>query len=132
MAVGLGYLRVAAILTVTILVVQFLARYAARLVNRYDRRSDLPQRYEIAVYGDSAALSAIDGVWSAFAETRQLTPVQRSISRRLDGVEWHTEFTCADLRMSDLTPLEHRLLGVHGVTRVAMRHEAAEDENQEQ
>jgi uncharacterized membrane protein YhiD involved in acid resistance len=131
-AVGLGYLRIGTTLTVTILIVQFLTRYAARAINRHARGSAPPQRFEIGVHCDPAALSVVEETWSTFAESRHLTPTGRSMSRRIDGLLWQTEFTCAILELSDLTPLEHRMLGIHGVTRVELRQTTAEDENQDQ
>jgi uncharacterized membrane protein YhiD involved in acid resistance len=130
-AVGLGYFRIATTLTASILIVQFLTRYAARLINRHAWRSSPPRRYEIGVHCAAAALPSVEEAWSAFAESRHLTPVQRSTSRSLEGIDWQMEFACWTLEMADLSPLEHRILGIPGVARVEVRITAAEDETQE-
>jgi uncharacterized membrane protein YhiD involved in acid resistance len=121
-AVGLGQYPLAAVLTVGILVVQFVMRHFEITILRA-RQVAAPGRFELRVECDGETLPLLNAVLAAHPE---LVPLRRSVQR---GAE-HLNFR-AVLRTptaADLTKVEEQLVKVEGVRKVEMRHLGIDEE----
>lgn len=116
-AVGLGHYALGTILTGSIVIVQFVFRWAEGAIRR-----DVPARFELRVECISDALH--DVIESA--NDAGLPPVRTSVQRGADHVTVRTIFRGSGA--VDVTALQERLVTLSGVRRVDVRHLGIEED----
>ncbi|HUP63542.1 MAG TPA: MgtC/SapB family protein [Thermoanaerobaculia bacterium] len=124
-AVGLGQYTLSAVLTTGIVFVQFIFRGIEMLMTRFARR-DAPGRFELRVDCDEDTLHAANEEWMKFASDPRVTLLRRSVFRGVHAVTLR-----AVLRANepvDVSELEERLIALHGVRRVDVRHLGMEED----
>jgi uncharacterized membrane protein YhiD involved in acid resistance len=121
-AVGLGQIALAVVLTAGIIIVQFVMRPFEMRILRARQVAALG-RFELRVECEGETLPALNALLATHPE---LAPLRRSVQR---GAE-HLTFR-AVMRMptgAELTRVEEELVGLEGVTKVEMRHLGIEEE----
>ncbi|HEX7808457.1 MAG TPA: MgtC/SapB family protein [Thermoanaerobaculia bacterium] len=121
-SVGLGQFAIAGVLTGGIVVTQLAGRRVEKLIRR-DRRNALPGRFEMRVECDAESLNVVNTTWRAFNIAE---PIRTSVHRGPESLVLRVIMRAAS--GSDLTPLQERLVAVHGVKRVELRHLGVDEE----
>jgi putative Mg2+ transporter-C (MgtC) family protein len=121
-AAGLGQFPLAIVLTTGIVIVQFMVRgFEIRILRA--RRQTAPGRLEIRVECDFDSLPVVNDTIGAFPG---FEPIRTSVQRGLEHlIVRHVLRTAATV---DLTVPEERLVALHGVRRVDVRHWGLEDD----
>jgi uncharacterized membrane protein YhiD involved in acid resistance len=119
-AVGVGQVRLAVVLTAMIVVIQVVGRSIEQRV-RALRRREMPGRFEMRVECDGEALHAVNAVWEPWGP-----PVQRTVSRGLAHLTVRVVLRAQD--DADISTLQEQLVAVDGVRRVDIRHLGVEEE----
>lgn len=121
-AVGLGQLVLAGVLTSAILIVQFVMRWIERLILRI-RRGSVPGRFELRVTCDGETFPNVNALLSRHND---LTVLRRSVQRGPETLTFR-----AALRTPhgiDLTTLEEQLVLLPGVRKVDVWHLGIEED----
>ncbi|HEV7768665.1 MAG TPA: MgtC/SapB family protein [Thermoanaerobaculia bacterium] len=115
-AVGLGHNAVAAVLTASILIVQFVMRWCERAIANA-RRGSLPGRFELRVDCDGETYPMVS---SALARHAELVVLRRSIAHGAEHLQFRAVIRAP--HSVDLTPLEAELVSLAGVRKVDVWH----------
>lgn len=122
-AVGLGHYALAGVLTVGILIVQFVMRWFERaIVNA--RRGSMPGQFELRVDCDGETYPMVS---AALARHPGLVLLRRSIARGAEHLQFRAVIRAP--RSVDLTPLEAELVSLAGVRKVDVWHLGVDEED---
>ena len=119
-AVGLGQIPLAIVLTSAIVATQVLGRGIEQRIRAF-RRKDAPGRFELRVEADEGSLPDISEAWEPYGPALRRS-VQRSMERVIVRVVLRAE------QSVDLSTLEEKLIALEGVRRVDARHLGLEEE----
>jgi uncharacterized membrane protein YhiD involved in acid resistance len=127
LAIALGRVWVGAMLLAGIMIVQLVMRHLDVVVEKA-RRSRVPTRVEVIVHCADHALSAVNEAWKTYAESQEIKPLRRSVSRGHDDLfVWRAIFVAREGLPIDLTTLEETLVPEPGVTKVEARWAGVDD-----
>jgi putative Mg2+ transporter-C (MgtC) family protein len=122
-AVGFGYIGAGAMLMVTTLLVQFLARYAESAVLRLGSRA---RAYELRVECDLASLPLLNAAWSTTVAAHAIEPLRRVTSRGDGRFVWRGEFVASSEK--SFAGLEEQAASISGVTSIEVRRLEGDEE----
>ena len=119
-ASGLGQLYLASTLTVFIVVMQVIGRPVENHIRRF-RRHEMPGQFELRVECDGEAFHDVQAAWQPYGPAVSRT-VQRGLAKVVVTVVLRAK------ESSDVSALEEKMLVIHGVHRIDVRHLGVEEE----
>ena len=124
-AVGLGQYTLSIVLTLGIVIVQFIFRGIETLMTRFARR-DTPGRFELRVDCEAESLHPVNEQWTTFAADPRVALLRRSVSRGADMVTLRAVMRANE--PIDVSELQEGLVALPGVRRVDVRHLGVEED----
>lgn len=121
-AVGLGQLPVAAVLTTGVVLIQFVMRQFEKKI-LHARRGSAPGRFELRVECEGEALHTVNEAWN---RRQELEPLRQSVHRGAESLVLRVVLRAP--ATVDLSSLEEMLIALDGVRRVEVRHLGIEEE----
>ncbi|HET7437726.1 MAG TPA: MgtC/SapB family protein [Thermoanaerobaculia bacterium] len=128
LASGLGQFAVAGVLTLAIVIVQFMVRRVENVLVRVRRPVDITGRFEVRVECASDVLPSINESWTRYAAAEKLDVIRHSIQRGPESVTMRAVVRVEKADAVNMLPLEESLVSMAGVRRVEVRHLGVEDE----
>jgi uncharacterized membrane protein YhiD involved in acid resistance len=120
LASGLAQFPLAVTLTVFIVAMQIGGRGIEQRIRRA-RRREVPGRFELRVECDGEALPGVTAAWEAFGPA-----ITRTVQRHTGHVVVTVVLSAKE--GTDVSALEEKLIAIHGVRRVDVRHLGIEEE----